>query len=88
MTCAMIRYPILQVVDYVLGFHPSAQSPSNLLSSAVKQPLEFFFTNPHFLAAEILFSRALIPAIKKTQLSVNFAAFRPITPVFVLRVDR
>ena len=42
MTCAMIRYPILQVVDYVLGFHPSAQSPSTLLSSVVKQPLEFF----------------------------------------------
>lgn len=66
MTCAMIRYPILQVVDYVLGFHPSAQSPSTLLSSVVKQPLEFFFKNSHFLlVAEILFSLPLIPAIKK-----------------------
>jgi hypothetical protein len=69
-----------------LGFHPSASSPSKVLSSDPKQPLEFFQDLVIFLATEILFSISVIPAIKK-RINRKLSPMKPITPVFVLRVD-
>jgi hypothetical protein len=83
----MISFPVVHQICLVrFGFPPFGFIAVKGVIVCPKQPLEFFQDLVIFLATEILFSISVIPAIKK-RINRKLSPMKPITPVFVLRVD-